>query len=66
MPTSMTISGSAWTGDDGLRSVAGAPTIDSFRYFGNSVALSATHALIGISAQTITPLLVALLSQQLW
>ena len=37
----------AWTGTDGLLSTTGAPTAQASASFGTSVALSATHALIG-------------------
>ena len=37
----------AWTGTDGLLSVAGAPAAQPYAGFGNEVAITETHALIG-------------------
>ena len=47
-----TINGGTWTGTNGLLSVAGAPSAQAGAFFGSSVALSTTHALIGADSYT--------------
>ena len=50
-----TISDGSWTGTNGLLSVTGSPALQAFSQLGASVALTATHALIGADDYDYTP-----------